>query len=875
MKRTFWHNDATPVENTLDRVMYEIKFDDIEGLLLDSVSLADIIEDSDGLMAFDALITPYARLPARMDVIKRVMIRAGTTVQPLNVQTSEPFMQNGTANVAAIFELSDGQTISIFFHNPDTTPKKILPTDELISWKWLLNKKDITIVVAPEKGLDLNPRQVAVRIMKLAEKNSASFIRSNGKRAERMQALEDLKTEITGLEMDLKGALHRLEVAKVEKEDRDMAVVEPVIEPEVIEQSVLQALIDDFGWENQSTTGGNLFWVTKTIGGGYEGGEVNPNGDRRLSAKIQGKELVAMHGDSALVTVPFNADEAAVENAKRLDDAVNAIDPRKALDPIVEPEVIEPIADPIIEPVVEGDQEILNGFSVKETIDELNRDYSTDNDVWNADPREIISLSTKIYEQLCLALISANYHSESLLIQAKRNGNNAIIEMAEQVNNNEPDSSSKRLAILYALGGADGIKEGYEKVAHFERNNEQEHADELRKYLGILTNNEATDPELTATEEETNDQASSITEESAKAAFSRYEDALSKVQKGSNSKAKGKELTIAKKEYEAARIALQPIGEWMLAQANKTLSDVSQALTLPDGYSKTQHSSSKFVAGSIITANLVSLSIRKDGAETGDANQFLIDVGVAVDRPNVGIHFTKGSRFAFKGEDIKVFGNSRVLTTATYEELTQAINTSLQPAIDKVVDSLNSIHSETNEQTNEQTEVETETEAAGTEGDLNPDDAPMYFITHQSGEDIDARYDVTVEFNEKRYSVIRGVSHDSAIDSMHKDAIKKGYKMYLLSRFPEDTLYIGGVAQASKKEKIIVAEKKPDVQQHIDTLEYIAGGEWDYVDLTELLDEIDKAASALIDAGLGDEYDDLIGKAAEKYAALDLLKYGN
>jgi hypothetical protein len=252
MKRTFWHNDATPVENTLDQVMFEIKFDDIEGLLLDSVSLADIIEDSDGLMAFDALVTPYARLPARMDVLLRVMMRSGTTVQPLNVQCSEPFMQNGTANVAAIFELSDGQTISIFFHNPDTTPKKILPTDELISWKWLLNKKDITIVVAPERNLDLNPRQVAARIMKLAEKNSASFVRSNGKRAERMQALEDLKTEITGLEGDLKGALHRLEIAKVEKEDRDMAVVEPVIEPvvnteeiePVVEPEVIEPIVD-------------------------------------------------------------------------------------------------------------------------------------------------------------------------------------------------------------------------------------------------------------------------------------------------------------------------------------------------------------------------------------------------------------------------------------------------------------------------------------------------------------------------------------------------------------------------------------------------------------------------------------------------------
>ena len=236
MRRTFWHDDATPIESTLDRVFLEIRLDDAaERLLLDSVSLADIIEDSDGAMVFDALVTPYAKLQPKMEVLRKVMLRAGGDIKPIDApaQISAPFMQNGTANVAAIFELSDGQTITIFFHNPDTTPKKILPTDELISWKWLLNKKDITIVVAPEKGLDLNPRQVAVRIMKLAEKNSASFIRSNGKRAERMQALEDLKTEITGLEMDLKGALHRLEVAVNAIDPRK--ALDPIIEPEVIE----------------------------------------------------------------------------------------------------------------------------------------------------------------------------------------------------------------------------------------------------------------------------------------------------------------------------------------------------------------------------------------------------------------------------------------------------------------------------------------------------------------------------------------------------------------------------------------------------------------------------------------------------------------
>ncbi|MFZ4504087.1 MAG: hypothetical protein ACOYM1_09060 [Methylovulum sp.] len=54
------------------------------------------------------------------------MERAATEIKPLAHQLSEPFTQHGSANVACIFELTDGQTISVFFHNPDTTPKKIL-----------------------------------------------------------------------------------------------------------------------------------------------------------------------------------------------------------------------------------------------------------------------------------------------------------------------------------------------------------------------------------------------------------------------------------------------------------------------------------------------------------------------------------------------------------------------------------------------------------------------------------------------------------------------------------------------------------------------------------------------------------------------------
>ncbi|PTQ86846.1 hypothetical protein C8R28_100841 [Nitrosomonas ureae] len=219
-KRVQWNSDALPYDQTLDQVLYEIRQSDSgENLLLDSISINDIIEDSDGVLALDALVTPFVRLERKMELLRGVMERAGKSVKVESMQISDPFSQRGTANIAVVFELSDGQTVSIYFHNPDVTPKKMAPTDEIISWKWLLNKKDITIVVAPERGQDLNVREVARRIMRLAEKNSPAFARANTKRSERMQNIQGLKDEITALEKELADAQHELEVVKVEAAD--------------------------------------------------------------------------------------------------------------------------------------------------------------------------------------------------------------------------------------------------------------------------------------------------------------------------------------------------------------------------------------------------------------------------------------------------------------------------------------------------------------------------------------------------------------------------------------------------------------------------------------------------------------------------------
>lgn len=67
------------------------------------------------------------------------------------------------------------------------------------------------MIAAPERGLDLNVKVVAERIMKLAVKNSPAFIRANANRAEKLAVIEALKVEIPVLEKELADAQHELE----------------------------------------------------------------------------------------------------------------------------------------------------------------------------------------------------------------------------------------------------------------------------------------------------------------------------------------------------------------------------------------------------------------------------------------------------------------------------------------------------------------------------------------------------------------------------------------------------------------------------------------------------------------------------------------
>ena len=160
-------NGETPSKN-IDGLLFAMRRTNAVGeygnLLLDAATMEDLTAGAQLLPVFDALVSQFSRLKPKMETLQRAMAKNSELADPTaDIQISDPFKRYCSLQVSVLFTLTDGQTVSVFFHNPDATPNKILPTDSMVSWKWMLNKKDVTIVVAPEMGKDVPVAEVANR----------------------------------------------------------------------------------------------------------------------------------------------------------------------------------------------------------------------------------------------------------------------------------------------------------------------------------------------------------------------------------------------------------------------------------------------------------------------------------------------------------------------------------------------------------------------------------------------------------------------------------------------------------------------------------------------------------------------------------------
>lgn len=235
-------------------VMYQIRQSDVFDQALEPMLFTDMVQElgNQGFVYenYDALVTEKAKLDRKAQQLLTVMQATETVVKPVRVVVSKPLTKNGVANVIAWFEMDDGQAVGVFFHNPDKNPKKLDPTDEMISYKWVLNKKDITIAVAPEQGKDLNVRTVAKRIMQLVDKNHDRFMKANSAKAELNVKEQDLNAQVAQKQAELstlEAEIKELEVKKTEKE-ANKPVIEQTIEQEQVSSDLanLSFVRDDF-----------------------------------------------------------------------------------------------------------------------------------------------------------------------------------------------------------------------------------------------------------------------------------------------------------------------------------------------------------------------------------------------------------------------------------------------------------------------------------------------------------------------------------------------------------------------------------------------------------------------------------------------------
>lgn len=116
--------------------------------------LTNMLQDMDvEIPEYDAVIVEYQHLDKLMAMLTKAMGDAAVSgVKLVNQTRTDPFKKNNVAQVAVNFEFDDGQTITVLFHNPDSTPSKLAAKDTMISWKWLLNKRDVSVAVQPNQG---------------------------------------------------------------------------------------------------------------------------------------------------------------------------------------------------------------------------------------------------------------------------------------------------------------------------------------------------------------------------------------------------------------------------------------------------------------------------------------------------------------------------------------------------------------------------------------------------------------------------------------------------------------------------------------------------------------------------------------------------
>ncbi len=240
-----------------------------EALLLESASFDEIdraynggdpIEDD----IFEAIrVQQFSRTQQKMAALQRIFNRAlasDTGENPITCEAptiGKPKTSGLFATVTVQFPFSDGQTVSIVFHSPDNNAKKIGPSDEIIAFRWLLNKRDITHAVSPEDGQEVSLESIGKRISQLVRKNSEKFQKQQKPLMEQKVKLQELKGQVSAAETQSHNLMAELKQAEEDALKVDDAIAKAKKELEALqaENQTLEARIAALSAEQAAKTG--------------------------------------------------------------------------------------------------------------------------------------------------------------------------------------------------------------------------------------------------------------------------------------------------------------------------------------------------------------------------------------------------------------------------------------------------------------------------------------------------------------------------------------------------------------------------------------------------------------------------------------------
>lgn len=175
----------------------------LEPLLFETASLCEIEEvynpgeeeaDREETILEAIRVQKFARAESKMLALVRVFNNylKDKGISALAPLVGKPKKAGLFSTVTVQIPFDDGQVVSIIFHSPEGNKMKIAPDDEIIAFRWLLNKRDITQAVSPEADAEVSLQEIGKRVAMLAEKNAARFARMQKDIKEQREALETL-----------------------------------------------------------------------------------------------------------------------------------------------------------------------------------------------------------------------------------------------------------------------------------------------------------------------------------------------------------------------------------------------------------------------------------------------------------------------------------------------------------------------------------------------------------------------------------------------------------------------------------------------------------------------------------------------------------